>query len=68
METAKERAAILNPKVTSWLKGPWSLTANIVALDYFSNTNIIDVAIYANMHKAFNMANKNFVNFEIVSN
>ncbi|XP_028895405.2 uncharacterized protein LOC105211107 [Zeugodacus cucurbitae] len=68
LETAKERAALLNPKVTSWLKGPWSLTANVVALDYFSNTNIIDVAIYANMHKAFNMANKNFVNFEIVSN
>ncbi|XP_017474481.1 PREDICTED: uncharacterized protein LOC108365049 isoform X2 [Rhagoletis zephyria] len=68
LETAKERAGILNPKVTSWLKGPWSLTANVVALDYFSNTNIIDVAIYANMHKAFNMANKNFVNFEILSN
>ncbi|CAD7003912.1 unnamed protein product [Ceratitis capitata] len=67
LETAKERAAILNPKVTSWLKGPWSLAANVVAFDYFSNTNIIDVAIYANMHKAFNMANKNFVNFEIVS-
>ncbi|XP_053955767.1 uncharacterized protein LOC128861561 [Anastrepha ludens] len=68
LEKAKERAAILNPKVSSWLKGPWSLTANVVALDYFSNTNIIDVAIYANMHKAFNMANKNFINFEIVSN
>ncbi|XP_067647321.1 PI-PLC X domain-containing protein 1 [Eurosta solidaginis] len=67
LETAKERATVLNPKVTSWLKGPWSLTANVVALDYFGNTNLIDVSIYANMHKAFNMANKNFINFEIVS-
>ncbi|XP_017042983.1 uncharacterized protein LOC108089317 [Drosophila ficusphila] len=65
LETAKERAAVLNPKVNQWLKGPWGNNANVVALDYFSNTNIVDWAISVNTHKAFIMANKDFINLEL---
>jgi len=39
--TAKQRAAVLNPKVNQWLKGPWGNNANVVAMDYFSNTNLV---------------------------
>ncbi|CAD7003914.1 uncharacterized protein LOC101460829 [Ceratitis capitata] len=65
--TAKEHAAALNPQVTSWLMSHGSSDANVVAFVYFSNTNLIDLAINTNMQKALKMANKNFVNFEIVS-
>lgn len=55
----------INPKVISWMSGPWSENANIIALDYFSNTKIIDLAVYSNIQKAFHFVNKNFVKFEI---
>ncbi|XP_023169879.1 uncharacterized protein LOC111598719 [Drosophila hydei] len=67
LQTAKERAAVINPKVNQWLNGPWGPNANVVAMDYFSNTNLIDVAIHANAHKAFLAANDKFVNLEILS-
>ncbi|XP_037818231.1 uncharacterized protein LOC119608056 [Lucilia sericata] len=65
LQTAKERALHINTKVSNWLRGPWGSTANIVTLDYFSSTNIIDVAIYANIQKAFLKLNKDYVKFEI---
>ncbi|XP_013107454.2 uncharacterized protein LOC106087092 [Stomoxys calcitrans] len=65
LQTAKERALHINSKVSNWLRGPWGKTANVVTLDYFSSTNIIDVAINANIHKAFLKSNKNYVHFEI---
>uniref|UniRef100_A0A6P4E5L5 Uncharacterized protein LOC108038273 n=1 Tax=Drosophila rhopaloa TaxID=1041015 RepID=A0A6P4E5L5_DRORH len=65
LETAKKRAAVLNPKVNQWLKGPWGNNANVVAMDYFSNTNIVDLAIQVNAHKAFVMANKDYINLDI---
>ncbi|ALC43260.1 CG5895 [Drosophila busckii] len=66
LQTAKERAALINPKINQWLKGPWGLNANIVALDYFSNTNIIDVVITANTHKAFLASKQKYINLEIL--
>ncbi|XP_017028066.1 uncharacterized protein [Drosophila kikkawai] len=67
LQTAKERAAVLNPKVNQWLKGPWGNNANVVAMDYFSNTNLVDLAIQLNAHKAFLMANEDYVNLEILN-
>ncbi|KAH8234868.1 hypothetical protein KR032_004628, partial [Drosophila birchii] len=67
LQTAKERAAAMNPKVNQWLKGPWGNNANVVAMDYFSNTNLVDLAIQINAHKAFLMANEDYVNLEILN-
>lgn len=67
MLTAKERAEVLNPKVNRWLKGPWGKNANVVSMDFFSNTNIVDLAIQVTTHKAFVMANVDFINLEIFS-
>ncbi|XP_039486158.1 uncharacterized protein LOC120448289 [Drosophila santomea] len=65
LQTSKERATVLNPKINKWLKGPWGNNANVVAMDYFSNTNIVDLAIQVNAHKAFIMANNDFINLDI---
>uniref|UniRef100_A0A8W7K984 Phosphatidylinositol-specific phospholipase C X domain-containing protein n=2 Tax=Anopheles albimanus TaxID=7167 RepID=A0A8W7K984_ANOAL len=46
-----ERASMVNPKLIHLLGGPWSLRANAVLLDYFLNTNLIDMAIYTNRYK-----------------
>lgn len=67
LQTAKERAALLNPKVNQWLKGPWGRNANVVAMDYFSNTNLVDLAIQVNAYKGFSYANKDYVNLEILN-
>lgn len=67
LQTAKERASHINSKVSNWLRGPWGTTANVVALDYFSSTNIIDVAINANIQKAFSKLNRDYVKFEIAA-
>lgn len=60
-------AALLNPKVNQWLKGPWGRNANVVAMDYFSNTNLVDLAIQVNAYKGFSYANKDYVNLEILN-
>lgn len=66
-KTTEQRASVINVKLSSWLGGPWSLTANVVAVDFFTYTNIIDIAIYANLHKAFTFANKNLTRLEIAN-
>lgn len=65
MIPARDRAIKINPKISSLMSGPWSGNANIVALDYFSNTKLVDIAIYSNIQKAFHYINKDFVKFEI---
>ncbi|KAH8395280.1 hypothetical protein KR222_008193, partial [Zaprionus bogoriensis] len=65
LQTAKERAALVNPKVSLWLNGPWGLNANVVAMDYFSSTNLVDLAIRVNARKAFQAANGHFINIEL---
>lgn len=47
----KERANLINPKLMTMLGGPWSLRANAVLLDYFTNTNLIDMAVHTNRYK-----------------
>ncbi|EDW80088.1 uncharacterized protein Dwil_GK24125 [Drosophila willistoni] len=67
LQTAKERAAFINPKINQWLKGPWGMNANVVAMDYFSNTNIVDVAREINIYKGFLSSNEKFFNIELLS-
>ncbi|XP_060654358.1 uncharacterized protein LOC132789992 [Drosophila nasuta] len=64
-QPARERAELVNPKVNLWLTGPWGFNANVVAMDFFSNTNLIDLAINVNAHKAYLASTKNFTNIEI---
>ncbi|XP_001843372.2 uncharacterized protein LOC6032835 [Culex quinquefasciatus] len=47
----KERANLTNPKLMRMLGGPWSLRANAVLLDFFTNTNLIDMAVHTNRYK-----------------
>ncbi|XP_058055367.1 uncharacterized protein LOC131206714 [Anopheles bellator] len=51
-----ERATVVNPKLMHLLGGPWSLRANAVLLDYFPNTNLIDMAIHTNRYKTLRNA------------
>ncbi|KAH8371725.1 hypothetical protein KR093_008728, partial [Drosophila rubida] len=64
-QPTKERAALVNPKVNLWLSGPWGFNANVVAMDFFSNTNLIDLAINVNTHKAYLASTEKFTNLEI---
>ncbi|KAJ6642033.1 hypothetical protein Bhyg_06979 [Pseudolycoriella hygida] len=50
--TSRERANYINHNISIWLGGTWSLSANVVALDYFYNTNLVDMAIHTNHHKS----------------
>lgn len=50
--TTRERAYRINHDLSVWLGGVWSLSANVVALDYFYSTNLIDMAIHINRHKS----------------
>ncbi|XP_053687337.1 uncharacterized protein LOC128736863 [Sabethes cyaneus] len=47
----KERANLINPKLMTMLGGPWSLRANAVLLDFFTNTNLVDMAVHTNRYK-----------------
>ncbi|XP_055372978.1 uncharacterized protein LOC129606608 [Condylostylus longicornis] len=68
IKSARNRASELNSNILNFIGGPWSLTANVVTLDFFSSTNLIDIAIYANSHKAFTYANNNLTKFDIKNN
>lgn len=50
--TSRERAFHINHDISIWLGGAWSLSANVVALDYVYSTNLIDMAIHVNHHKS----------------
>lgn len=54
---------MISSNVTSWLGGPWSLTANIVAVDFILSTNLIDIAVYSNSHKK--TATHNLISFDV---
>ena len=41
------------------------MAANVVTLDFFSTTNLVDIAIYSNTNKAFTYANNELTNFDI---
>uniref|UniRef100_A0A182QGE0 Phosphatidylinositol-specific phospholipase C X domain-containing protein n=1 Tax=Anopheles farauti TaxID=69004 RepID=A0A182QGE0_9DIPT len=46
-----ERASIVNPMLMKLLSGPWSLRANAVLVDFFANTNLVELAISTNRYK-----------------
>uniref|UniRef100_A0A182MSI0 Uncharacterized protein n=1 Tax=Anopheles culicifacies TaxID=139723 RepID=A0A182MSI0_9DIPT len=46
-----ERASIVNPKLMQLLSGPWSQRANAVLVDYFTNTNLVELAVNTNRYK-----------------
>lgn len=54
LPSARERANSINRNISKWLSGVWSLNANVVALDYFCGTNLIDIAVNANLQKRTN--------------
>ncbi|XP_059613418.1 uncharacterized protein LOC132259703 [Phlebotomus argentipes] len=52
LQSSRERAAAINRNLTTWLSGPWSLTANAVAVDFILSSNLLDIALHTNRHKA----------------
>ena len=48
----RKMAARTNRNITSWYRNQWSETANIVAVDFFHSTDIVDVALKANLKRA----------------
>lgn len=54
LPSARERANSINRNVSNWLSGIWGLSANVVALDYFCGSNLIDIAVSANLQKRSN--------------
>ena len=63
LPTARERANSINKNISNWLGGVWGLDANVVAVDFFCSSNLIDIAVYVNGHKDFGI--NEFVNFDI---
>lgn len=65
LTTTRERANQLNKNLSIWLGGPWSLSANVVAVDYFMSTNLIDIAIYTNRHKSYERNGNQLIHFDM---
>ncbi|KAG4079735.1 hypothetical protein HA402_014866 [Bradysia odoriphaga] len=63
--TTRERAYRINHDLSVWLGGIWSLSANVVALDYFYSTNLIDMAIHINRHKASQISDLVFFDMDV---
>lgn len=55
----------MNKIINTRLGGPWSLKANVVAIDFFMSTNLIDIAIHINRHKSFELNEKKYIHFDI---
>ncbi|XKL66067.1 hypothetical protein PGB90_009487 [Kerria lacca] len=47
----REMAHNVNPHVTTWFRGIWGRTCNIVAVDFFRGTDIVETAIEWNIRK-----------------
>lgn len=47
----REMAEEVNPYVSSWFRGPWGKSSNIVAVDFFRGTDIVETAIAWNLRK-----------------
>lgn len=54
LPSARERANSINRNISRWLSGVWGLNANVVALDYFCGSNLVDIAVNANLQKRSN--------------
>lgn len=62
--SSRERANLINRNVTTWLGGPWGLTANVIEIDFILSSNIIDIAIYNNRNKKSDVL-KGYVSFDM---
>lgn len=47
----REMASNVNVHVTNWFRGVWGKNCNIVAVDFFRGTDIIDAAIEWNVRR-----------------
>lgn len=48
----REMAANVNVNVTNWFRGVWGKTCNIVAVDFFRGTDIVEAAIEWNVRRS----------------
>lgn len=64
MLSSRERAYLINRNITTWLGGPWGLTANVIEIDFILSSNIIDIAIYNNRNKK-SAKSKGYVMFDM---
>lgn len=63
LPSARERANTINKDISHWLNGPWGLIANVIALDFFCSSNLIDIAINANNHRA--LQSNRLMNYDV---
>lgn len=49
----RKMADSVNQNVSNWYAGNWGPTTNIVAVDFFRGTNIVEVALYFNNKKNY---------------
>lgn len=57
LPSARERVSTINRTFSQLLSGAWSMTANVVAFDFFLSSNLIDTAVHANQQKTINNTN-----------
>lgn len=50
-KSLRDTAHDVNPHVTSWFRSTWGRLCNVVAVDFFRGTDIIDAAIKWNIRK-----------------
>jgi hypothetical protein len=52
----RRMADMVNHNVTTWYRGIWGHTVNIVAADFFRGTGLVEAAIYWNRIRAQQLA------------
>lgn len=57
LPTSRERADSINKVFTDKISGAFAKNANVVAFDFFTSCNLIDLAIGTNIQKHFNNTN-----------
>ncbi|GAB0098208.1 uncharacterized protein DMENIID0001_139190 [Sergentomyia squamirostris] len=60
--SSRERAASINRNLTTWFNSWASFRANAVAIDFIISSNLIDIALVANRHKAHEQSR--FINMD----
>lgn len=67
MPSTRDRADKINLQMLPIIGGPLSIHCNVISVDFFLSTNIVDVAIYTNLHKNVNR-NNNLLKFDLPVN
>lgn len=63
LPSSRHRSDRINQLILDTISGAWAMSANVVALDFFMSSNLIDLAIGANLQKHFN--NSQYLVFDI---